>query len=218
MPTDYAATLPMGPNWRAKYTPQGYAPPGWTQPGEQAYTMQQEQAMGRQGGQAYPGNMGTPGMIPGGIPNAPRQATQHPITARMDQMTGTGNMVPPFTSSAGFAPNISTGISVGPVLPPDVVAAQRQQITGATPNVAGMAPGAAGRVQEMFGQQMQAYDTEYDRNASYANAQQLLATQKARAGAGAGWGGIAAGNYASQLSDQSRMVNALLALLGQFAG
>lgn len=47
MPTDYGATLPVGPTWRAKYTPTGYAPPGWTQQGERAFYANQEASMGR---------------------------------------------------------------------------------------------------------------------------------------------------------------------------
>lgn len=153
---------------------------------------QQGTAMARSGAVRPPSAQGTPG------------TTQQP-------RTGTG----------GFNPQIQTGITVGPVLPQSVVQSEQNRLRNFQASVPGGQQDYSpfmGHLQSLVGGAMNNAATDYGRDAAYANAQQQLATEQARAGAGQGWGNIALGQYTSQVGDQSRLLNMILSLLGGFGG
>lgn len=125
-------------------------------------------------------------------------------------------------AQGGFMPRIQTGITVGPVMPQANVDAQVGQMRSFQPQM----PNEAGRnynpmlghLNALVGGQMNNAATNFGRDASFANAQQMLGTQQARAGAGTGWGSVLLGDYTSQLGNRSQGINALLSLLSQFGG
>lgn len=148
------------------------------------------------------------------------------------QMVGTRQSLPPAPAggpslptvggAGGFNPQISTGISVGPVVPQNLVNQQQNRMR----SFQAPTPQEPGRdyspfmqqLQSLVGGQMNDAATDFGRDASYANAQHLLGTQQARARAGTGWGGAMLGDYTSRLGNQQQMLSALLAMLSQFGG
>jgi hypothetical protein len=127
----------------------------------------------------------------------------------------------PQMGTGGFRPQIQTGITVGPVLPQGVVQSEQNRLR----NFQAPVPGGQqdyspfmGHLQSLVGGQMNNAATDYGRDAAYANAQQQLATEQARANAGQGWGNIALGQYTSQVGDQSRLLNMILSMLGGLGG
>ncbi len=128
---------------------------------------------------------------------------------------GNGN---PGTSSRGQMPqgqfNINTGITAGPAIPQATVQATQQRLQ----NYQAPSPGAQyapfmQHLNSLVGGALGTAATDYGRDAAYANAQQLLAAQKAQAGAGSAWGSAMLGDYASRMGTQSQGLNAILALL-----
>jgi len=155
-----------------------------------------------------PGFGGTPGQYRGAngellMPQAPRV-----------QSTTT-----PAYQGQSFAPNIQTGISVGPVMPQQMVQSEQNRLR----NTKAAAPQGPvdyspymQRLNSLLSGQMNAAATDFGRDAAYANAQQQLGTEQARARAGTGWGGVALQQYGNQLGGQQQALSMLLSLLSQF--
>lgn len=167
-------------------------------------------------GSAVGGNAALTNQLKGqqGLAMSRSGATRPP--AAQGGTTGTtqyGNQM----GTGGFQPQIQTGITVGPVLPQNVVQGEQNRLR----NFQAPVPGGQqdyspfmGHLQSLVGGQMNNAATDYGRDTAYANAQQQLATEQARANAGQGWGNIALGQYSSQTGDQSRLLNMILSLLG----
>lgn len=109
---------------------------------------------------------------------------------------------------------ISTGINVGPVMPQQAVQGHQDRLRGSQ-GPAQYAPYMQ-HLNSLLSNQMNAAATDFGRDAAYANAQQMLGSQQARARAGTGWGGVALQQYGNQLGNQQQALSALLSLLGQF--
>jgi hypothetical protein len=117
--------------------------------------------------------------------------------------------------------NIQTGITVGPVLPQNIVNQEQSRRRGAQMTAP---PQDAGQNYAPYMQHLNsllsnagnAAAIDYGRDASFANAQQMLGTQQARARAGTGWGGVALQQQGNQLGGQQQGLAMLLSLLGQF--
>ncbi len=116
---------------------------------------------------------------------------------------------------------IQTGITPGPVLPQDVIQQQQNQLQSYQPAfpqypTRPMGAGASalsGQLRDIVSQATSQYSTEFGREAAFANAQQLLESQRAQAGAGTDWGRALVGNYASQLGNEGQAQNALLSMI-----
>lgn len=125
----------------------------------------------------------------------------------------------PSYQGQSFAPNIQTGISVGPVMPQQMVQSEQNRLR----NTKAAAPQGPvdyspymQRLNSLLSGQMNAAATDFGRDAAYANAQQQLGTEQARARAGTGWGGVALQQYGNQLGGQQQALSMLLSLLSQF--
>jgi len=113
--------------------------------------------------------------------------------------------------------NIQTGITAGPAVPQAQVQATQQRLQ----NYQAPSPGAQyapfmQHLNSLVGGALGTASTDFGRDAAFANAQHLLASQKAQAGAGTAWGGAMLGDYASRMGTQSQGLNALLSLLQSF--
>lgn len=165
---------------------------------------QQGTAMTRSGANRPGAAGGTPGTTQYGTA---QQSAYSPAAASPG---GTG-MTP---GAGGFYPQIQTGISVGPVLTPNIVQGEQQRMQNFRPQ--GVPSPFMGHLNDLIGQGTNNMATDFGRQAAYANAQQQLGTEQARANAGLGWGNVMLGNYASQLGTQQQALQALLSLLGNF--
>lgn len=132
-----------------------------------------------------------------------------------------GTTAPNYGRSQGLAQgaqgpgfNVQTGITAGPVLPQNIVQSEQNRLRSYQPASIG-APFMQ-HLNDLVGGAMNTAAMDFGRDASFANAQQLLASQQARANAGLGWGGAALGDYASQRGSQLQGLNALITLLQQF--
>lgn len=119
-----------------------------------------------------------------------------------------------------FAPNIKTGITVGPVLPQNIVSQEQNRLRGTQATAMPQGPVDYNpymqHLNSLLSNKMNAAATDYGRDAAFANAQQMLGTQQAQARAGTGWGGVALQQYGNQLGGQQQALAMLLSLLGQF--
>lgn len=124
-------------------------------------------------------------------------------------------------AAGGYSPNIQTGITVGGVMPQQQVQQTQNQLRNtqmtAPPQDAGQnyAPYMQ-HLNSLLSNGGNAAALDYGRDASFANAQQLLASQNAQSRAGTGWGGVALQQYGNQLGQQQQGLSMLLSLLGQF--
>lgn len=119
-----------------------------------------------------------------------------------------------------FNPSIKTGITVGPVLPQNIVNQEQNRLRGTQATQMPQGPVDYSPYMQHFNSllsnKMNAAATDYGRDAAYANAQQMLGTQQAQARAGTGWGGVALQQYGNQLGSQNQALAMILSLLGQF--
>lgn len=191
--------------------PQGLSfgtPRNWSQGGMQQYDPRYVKPLTTEGMTARTGSRAFDGARPGagvGMPGGQDNGRAN--------MFGGGMAAP---QSGGI--NVQTGITAGPVLPQNIVQAEQNRLRGYQ---AQMPPGAQyapfmQQLNDLVGGQLNTAATDFGRDAAYANAQQLLASQRAQAGAGAGWGNAMLGDYASRMGSQGQSLNAILALLRQF--
>lgn len=164
------------------------------------------------GGRQYSAPVGSPG-----------QPTQQPPP---QTPTGMGNVTTDY--GAGIQGNhITTGIQAGPIYSPQQQQAALQGFNnevsrplaaagGSMMNIP-MNPGQqadlAGRFQSGMGYRAQGMATDADRNMSYGNAQHILASQRARAQAGAGWGNLNARLDEMETNEELSRRNVALSLL-----
>ena len=124
-------------------------------------------------------------------------------------------------ATGGYSPNIQTGITVGGVLPQQQVQQTQQRLRNTQMTAP---PQDGGQNYAPFMQHLNsllsnggnAAAIDYGRDASFANAQQLLGSQQAQSRAGTGWGGVALQQHGNNLGVQQQGLSMLLSLLGQF--
>lgn len=131
------------------------------------------------------------------------------------------------SGGTGGMGQVSSGIEVGPVWAPGKVASASAGIKAggsrAMPaNMAGAGAGAQGLLGKIFGDNMrigsQEAASDFDRSASYANAQQNLASQKAHAQSTLSGAELLARLQAMQMNNDSFRQNQAWQLLGGIGG
>jgi hypothetical protein len=186
--------------------PQGMSfgtPRNWGQGGQQMYDPQYVRPLVQDSGQrTLPQNTGQSGIRIQNAMQSPR--VQSTTTPAYPQQT----------------PNISTGITVGPVMPQAAVNQEQNRLRNT--QVSQMPKGPVdyspfmSHLNSLLSGQVNEAATDFGRDASFANAQQMLGTQQANARAGTGWGGVALQQHGNQLGNQQQSLAMLLSLLGQF--
>lgn len=223
VPRDVLAYGLMTPQNQQNYMNNRATTGNWIGGSQQATQQYLNNGLQQYGGQIQKPAYGSAVTNPAGLVNQMQGQQSHAMARNgaVRPPSAQGTTQQSQMGTGGFNPQIQTGITVGPVLPQSVVQSEQNRLR----NFQAPVPGGQqdyspfmGHLQSLVSGQMNNAATDYGRDAAYANAQQQLATEQARANAGQGWGNIALGQYTSQVGDQSRMLNMILSLLGGLGG